>query len=154
MHHSKDATGQLTRRLSADDAFRKSYGEAKAKVDLAFAIAEARRMTPLTQREAADLAQVTQAYLSKLESGSANPTIGRIGRLLATWGCALVLSPGRLAPEPEYADTSRVGASEVNFRHTSMYSIPETIPEQFEKPIEIQGQDSKYTWMSVSTGRS
>ena len=75
-----------------DEVFLRNYGEALAKDELAVAISEARRQHGWTQEEAASRANVSQAYLSKLESGDANPTIGHIGAILGAWGQRLRLS--------------------------------------------------------------
>ena len=63
--------------------YRKSFGEATIKLNLALALAEARQAQQLRQEDLATLLGVSQAYIAKLESGGANPTIGRIGSLLA-----------------------------------------------------------------------
>lgn len=66
-----------------DVNYRLEYGSINVKYDLAHALVEARRLAGLTQKELADIAEVSQPYIAKLESGEANPSIGRIGALLA-----------------------------------------------------------------------
>ena len=63
--------------------YRREYGAINTKYDLAFALVEARRRQGLTQNELASCTGVSQAYIAKLESGEANPTIGHIGAMLA-----------------------------------------------------------------------
>ncbi len=79
-----------------DDEYRREYGAATAKYDLADALSEARIQKGLTQQELASLAGVSQAYIAKLESGEANPTIGHVGRILAAIGLRLKWSLGPL----------------------------------------------------------
>ena len=66
-----------------DSEFAKAFGAAQAKSSLALTLAEARRKAGFTQKELAAKAGVTQAYIAKLEGGEANPTLERIGSLLA-----------------------------------------------------------------------
>lgn len=81
---SEDLTANLRNREAAHD-----FGEAIAKVDIAFTLAEARRGSGVTQKELASRVGTTQSYIAKLERGDANPSIGRIGRLLAALGMRL-----------------------------------------------------------------
>jgi|SRR5215467_6730823 len=66
-----------------DLEIRAEYGSATLKYDIAAALIAARKMKNLTQIALANIAGVSQAYIAKLESGEANPTIGRIGAILA-----------------------------------------------------------------------
>lgn len=81
---SEDLTANLQNREAAHD-----FGEAIAKVDIAFTLAEARRGSGVTQKELASRVGTTQSYIAKLERGDANPSIGRIGRLVAALGMRL-----------------------------------------------------------------
>src|SRR6266446_10125142 len=67
-----------------DFEIRSEYGSATFKYDIAAALVAARKMKKLTQIALANIAGVSQAYIAKLESGEANPTIGRIGAILAS----------------------------------------------------------------------
>jgi transcriptional regulator with XRE-family HTH domain len=67
-----------------DLEIRAEYGSATFKYDIAAALVAARKMKNLTQAALANIAGVSQAYIAKLESGEANPTIGRIGAILAS----------------------------------------------------------------------
>jgi len=72
----------LERRLQ-DIEFAREFGAAAAKTDFALTLAKARRIRQVTQADLANLLGTSQAYIAKLERGDANPTIGRIGELLA-----------------------------------------------------------------------
>jgi transcriptional regulator with XRE-family HTH domain len=67
-----------------DIEIRAEYGSATFKYDIASVLVAARKMRNLTQAALAKIAGVSQAYIAKLESGEANPTIGRIGAILAS----------------------------------------------------------------------
>lgn len=82
-----------------DDNYRSEYGASIAKYDLAVAISEARRSKNLTQEQLAKASHLSQAYIAKLESGEANPTIGQIGRILASIGLRLDLNYKPLIPK-------------------------------------------------------
>src|SRR6266700_2105167 len=66
-----------------DHEIRSEYGSETLKYDIAAALVAARKMKKLTQIALANIAGVSQAYIAKLESGEANPTIGRVGAILA-----------------------------------------------------------------------
>ncbi len=86
-----------------DPEFARFFGEAGAKSSLAFTLNEARTRANLTQKELADKLGVSQEYIARLESGEANPTIGRIGALLAVLGFSLTTGITPLAPESNRA---------------------------------------------------
>jgi transcriptional regulator with XRE-family HTH domain len=67
-----------------DFEIRSEYGAETLKYDVAAALIAARKIKNLTQVAFANIAGVSQAYIAKLESGQANPTIGRIGAILAS----------------------------------------------------------------------
>jgi DNA-binding XRE family transcriptional regulator len=66
-----------------DVEIRVEYGSATLKYDIAAALVAARKRKNLTQTALARIAGVSQAYIAKLERGEGNPTIGRIGGILA-----------------------------------------------------------------------
>lgn len=66
-----------------DVEFAREFGAAAAKTDFALTLAKARRSCQVTQADLANLLGTSQSYIAKLEQGDANPTIGRIGELLA-----------------------------------------------------------------------
>lgn len=67
-----------------DLEFRLEFGAQTIKYDLALALVEARRNQELTQTGLGELIHKSQPYISKLESGEANPTIGQVGAILAS----------------------------------------------------------------------
>ena len=91
-------TDDLLERLE-DPEYAKLYGEEDAKVDFAITLTKARKSLNLTQKSLADKLGISQPYVAKLEGGEANPTLGRIGRLLATIGLRLVTGTASLKPE-------------------------------------------------------
>jgi len=81
-----------------DPEFAKMFGAAQAKSNFALTLARARERLGLTQKELADKAEVSQAYIAKLEGGEANPTLERIGTLLAVAGLSLITDTTTLFP--------------------------------------------------------
>lgn len=73
-----------------DPEYARAYGEEAARASLAVCLATARIEAGLTQQELAERIGKSQPYVSKLESGEANPTLGAIGRILACLGRQLV----------------------------------------------------------------
>ena len=84
-----------------DPEFAKRFGAARAKSSFALALAEARAKAGLTQKELANKIGVSQAYIAKLEGGEANPTLGKIGSLLAVLGLSLTMDTTTLSPHPD-----------------------------------------------------
>ena len=66
-----------------DIEYRQEFGSESAKLEIAVALAAARKAAGITQAKLAELAEVSQAYIAKLESGDANPSVGKIGQLFA-----------------------------------------------------------------------
>ena len=69
--------------MPQDIEYRRAYGSATIKYDLALTLEGARREAGLSQQQIAKLCGVSQPYIARLERGEANPTIGNIGGLLA-----------------------------------------------------------------------
>lgn len=92
-------TDDLLERLK-DPEYAKLYGAENAKVDFAITLTKARKNLNLTQKSLADKLGISQPYVAKLEGGEANPTLGRIGTLLAILGHRLVTQTAPLSPEP------------------------------------------------------
>lgn len=78
-----DSPGEELERQLQDTEFKKLFGAADAKDELAQALYRVREALGLTQKEMATRLQVSQPYVAKLESGEANPTIGSVGTMLA-----------------------------------------------------------------------
>ncbi len=84
-----------------DPEFAKMFGAAQAKSSFAIALSEARRQLNLTQQQLAARLNVSQSYVAKLEGGEANPTLDKIGSLLAVIGFTLTTGTTTLSPYPE-----------------------------------------------------
>ena len=84
----RDFRAQLAEELE-DDEERMGYGEAAAQIGFALALTFARQERNMTQQQLADLLGVSEAYVVRLESGDANPSIAKAGRIFA----ALWLTP-------------------------------------------------------------
>jgi len=105
-----------------DIEFAKRFGAAKAKSSFAITLVEARRQLNLTQKQLAARLGVSQSYVANLEGGEANPTLDRIGSLLAILGLSLTTSTTTLSPSPapspwEYiwAPHANIRAAEINY---------------------------------------
>ena len=83
-----DAIAEIAKELE-DDEERMEYGEVSAKSSFGLALTFARQERGLSQQELADLLGVSKAYVVRLESGEANPSIAKAGRIFA----ALWLTP-------------------------------------------------------------
>jgi len=90
----------LEKRLQ-DKAFVEEYGESIAKAEVAVAISEARRSQNITQEGLAEILNTSQSYIAKLEGGDANPTIGKVGKILASMGLRLMAGFGQLSSRIE-----------------------------------------------------
>jgi transcriptional regulator with XRE-family HTH domain len=69
-----------------DPEFAMDFGAARARFELALLLTKARLKRGMTQEILAEKLAVSQPYLAKLERGEANPTISRIGSILAALG--------------------------------------------------------------------
>lgn len=87
----------LTKDLQ-DKEFARGFGSELAKTDFAMLLVKARKVVGITQQELAAMADTTQSYIAKLESGKANPTVGRIAELLALLGFRLTSTLSDLNP--------------------------------------------------------
>lgn len=85
---------------------RAEFGAEGVKLALAFALTDARESAGMTRAELADASGVSDAYISKLESGNANPAVGKIGEIFAamwmkpTVGFAPLMAEGETASTP------------------------------------------------------
>ena len=62
---------------------RSAFGAEGVKTALAFALVDARESAGMTRAELAEASGVSEAYISKLESGDANPAVGKVGEIFA-----------------------------------------------------------------------
>ena len=66
-----------------DPERRCGFGAEGVKTSLAFALVDARESAGMTRAELAEASGVSEAYISKLESGDANPAVGKVGEIFA-----------------------------------------------------------------------
>lgn len=66
-----------------DPERRCGFGAEGVKTSFAFALLEARESAGMTRAELAEASGVSEAYISKLESGDANPSVGKVGEIFA-----------------------------------------------------------------------
>lgn len=78
--------------------YAKLYGSEQMKTGLAITLSNARHKLNMTQKQFADVLKLSRSYIVKLESGSANPTIGAVGAMLAVVGLKLVMHIEPLLP--------------------------------------------------------
>ena len=83
-----DAIAEIAEEIEDLEA-RMEFGEGAARVSFAVALTFARQERGLSQEELAELLGVSKAYVVRLESGDANPSIAKAGRIFA----ALWLTP-------------------------------------------------------------
>ncbi len=115
--------GDLKQELQ-DPESAKYFGAAQAKSSFAITLAEARRQLNLTQQQLATRLGVSQSYVAKLEGGEANPTLERIGSLLAIIGLSLTTGTTALSPYPEtswvtiWSVDNDIGTAEINYERS------------------------------------
>lgn len=83
-----------------DREYAKAFGGEVAKSAFAATLAQARRESGLSQQEVAVCIGASQPYVARLESGEANPTLGRVGQVLGAMNLRLVTSTEPLEPRP------------------------------------------------------
>ena len=113
-----------------DPEFAKLYGADQARVQLALALVAARSKLGLKQREIADKLGSSQPYIAKLEKGDANPTIGKIGGMLALLGLRLITLTKPLLSEPIPQTSGFLEAANVT---ADLESIGAAIPARIKQ---------------------
>ena len=106
-----------------DLEFAKRFGAARAKSNFALTLAKARATLGLTQKELASKIGVSQAYIAKLEGGEANPTLERIGSLLAMLELSLTTDTTTLSPYPDTILWETIWASDARLISTPVEFI-------------------------------
>ena len=71
--------------------FRKEYDALESEFDIIQAMIDARKQSGLTQKELAERTGINQADISKLENGTANPSIRTLRRLADGMGMKMKL---------------------------------------------------------------
>jgi len=110
-----------------DPEFRRLYGAAEAKSELAVAFAYARHGLGLTQEEMSEVVGVSQPYIAKLESGEANPTVGAIGSMLAILNLRLRMHIAPLLPRPISAGSADFFVFSETFGHKQAADTSELV---------------------------
>ncbi len=72
-----------------DEAFKKEWDALEPEFAIIQAILDARKSAGLTQKELAEKTGIAQSDISKLENGSANPSLKTLQRL--AWGMGMHL---------------------------------------------------------------
>ncbi len=116
----RDFSARLAEELQ-DDEERMGYGEAAAQTRFAISLTFARQERGMTRQQLADLLGVSKSYVVRLESGEANPSIAKAGRIFA----ALWLTP----IEKPFPLLRGYGPYE-----TPRSTGPDTVPAAPEKP--------------------
>lgn len=80
----------LAEQLS-DPEFKKEYDALRPEYVIIQAIIDARKSTGMTQKQLAEKTGITQADISRLESGSGNPSLKTLQRLAEGMGMRLKL---------------------------------------------------------------
>lgn len=75
-----------------DPAFKAEYDALEPEFAIIQAMIDARKASGLTQKELAEKTGIAQGDISKLENGSANPSIRTLQRLAAGMGMKLQLA--------------------------------------------------------------
>lgn len=75
-----------------DPNFKKEYDELEPEFAIINAIIDARKEMGLTQKQLSELTGITQADISKLENGNANPSLKTLQRLAAAMGKTIKIS--------------------------------------------------------------
>ena len=83
---------EFVRRSESDRELADREARARPSIDLALMLVSIRKHYGWSQRELAKQANITQAYVAKLESGIANPSIQVLADLLRKLGVRLDLS--------------------------------------------------------------
>ena len=95
-----------------DPEMRTEFGAEGLRLRFALALVNARESTGMTQSELAAMYGVSQAYISKLESGEANPTIGKIGAIFAAMWMEPTVGFKPLLPERSKTTSSEAEAQQ------------------------------------------
>ena len=74
-----------------DREFKKEYDALESEFDIIQAMIDARKQSGLTQKELAERTGINQADISKLENGTANPSIRTLRRLADGMGMKMKL---------------------------------------------------------------
>ena len=93
----KNFRDTLNERMN-DPAFLAEWNAQEPERQIMRAIAEGREERDMTQKQLAEATGINQADISRLESGTANPSLRTLKRLAAGMGMALKVEFGPLQP--------------------------------------------------------
>lgn len=80
-----------------DPEFKKEWDALEPQYQIIKAILDARKAANMTQKELSELTGITQADISRLESGNSNPTINTIQRIATGLGINIQVNFGKVA---------------------------------------------------------
>ena len=75
-----------------DSEFKKAYEESQADFEIMKAICDARIKKSITQKQLSMKTGITQADLSRIETGNANPSLKTLKRIAEALDCTLKIS--------------------------------------------------------------
>ena len=127
-----------------DDDFRLAYGEELSKLEFAVTLAQARSTSGITQQQLAEVLGVSQTYVARLESGDANPTLGRVGRVFAALWVRPSWNPRPLISADD-ASTIVIEAQAAGRDHDPLITYP--VMDELHPPFN-------YTWSTPGVGSS
>ena len=82
---------ELTEELMQDESFRREYEALQPEMDIMRALMDARIRAGMTQTELSKKTGISQADISRLENGNANPSLKTLQRLAEGMGMTLKL---------------------------------------------------------------
>ena len=80
-----------------DLEFKKEWDALEPQYQIIKAILDARKAANMTQKELSEITGITQADISRLESGNSNPTINTIQRIATGLGINIQVNFGKVA---------------------------------------------------------
>lgn len=80
-----------------DLKFKKEWDALEPQYQIIKAILDARKAANMTQKELSEITGITQADISRLESGNSNPTINTIQRIATGLGINIQVNFGKVA---------------------------------------------------------
>lgn len=88
--------------LKKNDEFKKEYDALEPEFSIVQALIDARRVSGITQKELAERTGIAQGDISKLENGSANPSLKTLQRIANGMGMKVRIEfvPNTVCYEP------------------------------------------------------
>lgn len=82
---------ELLAKQLQDEEFAKLWFESKSSFEASLLVLRLRALHNLTQAELAEKVGIKRSYIARIESGTANPTVQTLGKILAAFDQFLVL---------------------------------------------------------------